>query len=201
LNATLALAYSPFPSEKGTTIITNSGGFSVLETDLCVKTGLEVPQFDEETAAELRKIVPIAGTSISNPLDAWPIFYNMPGMPGTLADAIKILAQDKNIHSIVLHFDEISYLRRVLGEALERHLKELIKLMIQGCQYARDEIGKPVIICVSLDAYSEDEEDREYHLLVKKAFEAERFPVYPSLNASIKALFNLYRYSAEFRKG
>jgi acyl-CoA synthetase (NDP forming) len=201
LNATLALAYSPLPSEKGTTIITNSGGFSVLETDLCVKTGLEVPQFEEETIAELRKIVPIAGTSISNPLDAWPIFYNTPGTPGTLADAIKILAQDKNIHSIVLHFDEISYLRRVLGEALERHLKELIKLMIQGCQYARDEIGKPVIICVSLDAYSEDEEDREYHLLVKKAFEDERFPVYPSLNASIKALFNLYRYSAEFRKG
>jgi acetyltransferase len=201
LNATLALAYSPLPSEKGTTIITNSGGFSVLETDLCVKTGLEVPQFEEETIAELRKIVPIAGTSISNPLDAWPIFYNMPGTPGTLADAIKILAQDKNIHSIVLHFDEISYLRRVLGEALERHLKELIKLMIQGCQYARDEIGKPVMICVSLDAYSEDEEDRKYHLMVKKAFENERFPVYPSLNASIKALFNLYRYSAEFRKG
>lgn len=198
LNATLALAYCPPPSEKGTTIITSSGGFSVLETDLCVKAGLEVPQFDAETAAELRKIVPIAGTSIGNPLDAWPIYYNLPGMPVTLADAIKIIAHDKNIHSIVLHFGEIGFLRRMLGGAFESHLKELVKLMIGGCQYARDGIGKPVMICISLDAYSEDEEDRRYHLLVKKAFENERFPVYSSLQDSIKALSNLYRYGVQY---
>jgi len=201
LNATLALAYSPLPSGKGTSIITNSGGFSVIQTDLCVKAGLEVPQFGKKTTAELRKMVPIAGTSIGNPLDAWPIYYNMPGTPGTLADAIKIAVSDENIHSLILHFDEISYLRRVLGEALESHLKTLIDLMISGCQYARDGIGKPVIICVSLDAYSEDEDDRKDHLIVKKAFEEKQFPVYPSLNDSIKALFNLYRYSAQLRKG
>jgi acyl-CoA synthetase (NDP forming) len=198
LNATLALAYSPPPSKKGITIITNSGGFSVLETDLCVKSGLEVPQFDAETAAELRKIVPIAGTSIGNPLDAWPIYYNLPGMPGTLADAIKIIAHDKNIHSIVLHFGEIGFLRRMLGGTFESHLKELVKLIIGGCQYARDESGKPVMICIPLDAYSEDEEDRRYHLLVKKAFENERFPVYSSLQDSIKALSNLYRYGIQY---
>ena len=198
VDAILALSCSPLPSGKGTTLITNSGGFSVLETDSCVKAGLEVPQFSEETVTELRKIVPIAGTSISNPLDAWPIFYNTPGTPGTLDNAIKILAHDKNIHSIILHFDEISWLRRVLGEALEGHLKTLINLMISGCQCVRDEIGKPVIICVSLDAYSEDEEDRRYHLMVKKAFENYQFPVYSSLDASIKALYSLYRYRTRF---
>jgi acetyltransferase len=200
LDATLALTHSPLPSGKGISMITNSGGFSVIETDSCVKAGLEVPQFSEETTRELRKIVPIAGTSIGNPLDAWPIYYNMPGKTGTLADAIKIIIHDKNIHSLVLHFDEINYLRRFLGDALEGHLKELVKLMISGCQYARDEIGKPVMICVSLDAYSEDEEDRKYHLMVKKAFENERFPVYSTLNASIKALFNLYRCAEQLCK-
>jgi len=199
LDATLALSCAPLPSGKGTTIITNSGGFSVLETDLCVKTGLEVPQFTKETIAELRKMVPLAGTSINNPLDAWPIYYNMPGTTGTLADAIKILSHDKNIDSIVLHFDEVRYLRHVLGEATENYLKELVKIMVQGCRYARDEMGKTVMICVSLDAYSEDEEDRRYHLLAKKAFENERFPVYPALGASIKALSNLYRYKAQYR--
>jgi len=199
LDTALALSCVPLPSGKGTAIITNSGGFSVLETDLCVKAGLEVPQFTKETIAELRKMVPVAGTSINNPLDAWPIFYNMPGTTGTLADAIKILSHDKNVSSIVLHFDEVRYLRHVLGESFDNFLKELVKLMVQGCRYARDEMGKTIMVCVALDAYSDDDEDRRYHLLAKKAFEREQFPVYPSLGASIKALSNLYRYRARCR--
>lgn len=198
-DAALALSCAPIPAGKGTAIITNSGGFSVLETDLCVKGGLEVPRFTGETRDELRKMVPLAGTSISNPLDAWPIYYNLPGTPGTLADVIRVLAHDSNIHSIVLHFDEVSYLRRVLGDAVEGLLKELIKVMVQGCRYARDEMGRTVMVCVALDAYSEDEDDRRYHLLAKKAFEEEAFPVYPTLNDSIKAAFNLYRYGARSR--
>jgi acyl-CoA synthetase (NDP forming) len=199
LDTSLALSCVRLPSGKGTAIITNSGGFSVLETDLCVKAGLEVPQFTQETITELRRMVPIAGTSINNPLDAWPIFYSMPGTTGTLADAIKTLSRDKNIHSIVLHFDEVRYLRHVFGEATENFLKELVKIMVQGCRYARDEMGKAIMVCVSLDAYSEDEEDRRYHLLAKKAFESEQFPVYPALGASIKALSNLYRYTVRYR--
>jgi acyl-CoA synthetase (NDP forming) len=199
LDATLAFSYAPLPSGKGTAIITNSGGFSVLETDLCVKAGLEVPQFTKETLAELRRIVPLAGTSINNPLDAWPIYQNTLGTTGTLTDAIKVVSHDKNIHSMVLDFGGVGYLRRVLGDAFEDRLKEFIRIIIQACRYARDEMGKTVMICISLDVYLEDEEDRRAHLLAKKAFESERFPVYPSLGASIKAISNLYRYKAQCR--
>jgi acyl-CoA synthetase (NDP forming) len=198
LNAALALTYAPFPSGKGTTIITNSGGFSVLETDVSVKAGLEVPQFEKETLARLREMVPVAGTSIANPLDAWPIFYFLSGTAGNLTDIIKILARDNKIHSIILHFDEILYLRRVLGSAFDGHFKELVGLLINGCRYARDEIGKPVMICISMETYSEDEEDRRYHLMVKKAFEDERFPVFPTLRDTIKALYDLYRIGLRF---
>ena len=197
LNTALALSSVRLPSGKGTAIITNSGGFSVLETDLCVKAGLEVPRFTQETIVELRKMVPVAGTSINNPLDAWPIFYNVSGTAGTLADAIKTVSRDRGIHSIVLHFDEVRYLRQVLGQAFEAFLKELIEIMVQGCRYARDEMGKTVVVCDSLDAYSEDEEDRRYHLVAKKAFERNQFPVYPALDASIRALANLCRYRAQ----
>jgi len=197
LDTALALSCAPLPAGKGTAIITNSGGFSVLESDLCAKAGLEVPQFTQETIAELRKVVPIAGTSINNPLDAWPIYYNMSGTRGTLEDAIKALSHDRNIQAIVLHFDEVRYLRQVFGEATEKFLRELVKIMVQGCKHARDEMGKTVMVCVSLDAYSDDEKDREYHLLAKRAFESEQFPVYPALGASIKALSNLYRYKAQ----
>lgn len=199
VDTVLALTYSPLPSGKGVSLVTNSGGFSVIETDSCVKAGLEVPQFQEETIRELAKIVPTAGTGIGNPLDAWPIYYDRPGMSGTVSDAIKIVALDRSIHSLVVHFDELRYLKRALGEALEEHLKDLIDFMINGCEYARDRIGKPVMVCVSVDAYSEDEEDRRYHLMAKKAFESRQFPVYSSLDASIKALFNLYRYGTQSR--
>ncbi len=195
LDTTLALSCARLPAGKGTAIITNSGGFSVLETDLCVRAGLEVPRFTEETTAQLRKMVPLAGTSIGNPLDAWPIYYNLPGKAATLADAIRILSHDANIHSIVLHFDEVSYLMRILGDRVEGLLKELIPVMVEGCAYARDTMGKTVMVCVALDAYSEDEDDRRYHLMAKKAFEDEGLPVYPALGPSIRALFNLYRYA------
>lgn len=197
LDSALALSCARLPQGKGIAIITNSGGFSVLETDLCARAGLEVPPFTEETTAQLRKMVPLAGTSTGNPLDAWPIYYNLPGQPGTLADAIRILSDDRNIDSIILHFDEVSYLRRVLGDSIEALLKGLIEVMVAGCRHARDTRGKTVMICVALDAYSEDEEDRRYHLMAKRAFEAERFPVYPALGASIKALHSLYRYSVQ----
>ncbi|MFC2017306.1 acetate--CoA ligase family protein [Chloroflexota bacterium] len=197
VDSVLALTYSPLLSGKGVSIITNSGGFSVMETDLCVKAGLEVPQFEEETMRQLREMVPIAGTSIANPLDAYPIYYNIPGTSGTVSDAIKIVALDKNIHSLMLHFDELKYMKHVWGEALEGRLKELVNAIANACDYVRDEIGKPVMACVLLDVYSEDEEDRKHHLMVKEIFESKRFPVYSSLDASVKALFNLYRYGTQ----
>jgi len=45
LNTVMALDRSPLPSGKALSIITNSGGFSVIQTDLCQKAGMEVPRF------------------------------------------------------------------------------------------------------------------------------------------------------------
>jgi acyl-CoA synthetase (NDP forming) len=198
VNAVLAITRSAPPSGKGVSMITSTGGFSVIETDVCSNVGLEVPQFTEETLKELRRMVPAAGTAIRNPLDAWPLYYNISEKSETIDDAIKIVATDKNIHSLLLHFDEVSYFMTVFGDALEDHLKGLVKLMLDGCEYARNEMGKPVLVCVELDPYSEDEEDRMYHLMVKNAFEERKFPVYPTLEASIKAMFNLYRFGKRF---
>ena len=66
LDIAQALTCSPIPVGKGVSMITNSGGFSVTTTDLIVNAGFEVPQFQERTMVELRKIVPPAGTSIRN---------------------------------------------------------------------------------------------------------------------------------------
>ncbi len=193
LNTVTALDRSPLPSGRALSIITNSGGFSVIQTDLCQKAGMEVPRFSAETLKALRSWVPLAGTSIGNPLDAWPIYYNV-SSSGNIADIIRIVASDRNIHSLVFQFDQFRYLRRALGHGVEGHMRILIDLMVEGCLRARAEEKKPVVVCVSLDPFLEDEEDRNCNLMIKRAFSAHGFPVYPSLEGAVKALSSLFKF-------
>ncbi len=193
VNTLIAFDTSPLPSGRAMALITNSGGFSVIQTDMCLKAGIEVPRFSPETIEALRTLVPAAGTSIGNPLDAWPIYYNI-GPKGNIADIIRIVAADRQIHSLVFQFDQFRYLRRILGQGIDAHMKRLIELMLEGCEQARQKERKPVMITVSLDPYLEDEEDRYYNLLLKRTFVARGFPVYATLDATVKATANLCRY-------
>ncbi len=195
VNTIMAFNGSPIPQGRAIAMITNSGGFSVIQTDLCLKAGVEVPKFSPETFASLRKLVPLAGTSIGNPLDAWPIYYNV-GPEGNLADIIKIVSADRNIDSLVFQFDQFRYLRRVLGPAVEAHVDKLIDFMTEGFRYTRKELKKPVLAVVSLDPYLEDERDRNNNLKMKKAFSEKGIPVYPNLDGAIKTIANLYKFRA-----
>jgi acyl-CoA synthetase (NDP forming) len=193
VNTLIAFDTSPLPSGRAMALITNSGGFSVIQTDLCLRAGIEVPRFSPETIEALRALVPAAGTSIGNPLDAWPIYYNV-GPTGNIADIIRIVAADRQIHTLVFQFDQFRYLRRILGQGIDAHMKRLIELMVEGCEQARQKEHKPVMITVSLDPYLEDEKDRYYNLLLKKTFAARGFPVYATLDATVKVVANLCRY-------
>jgi acyl-CoA synthetase (NDP forming) len=193
VNTIMALDNAPLPLGKAVAIITNSGGFSVIQTDLCLKAGIEVPRFSRETLEALRQLIPIAGTSIANPLDAWPIYYNV-SSSGNLADIIRIVSSDRGIHALAFQFDQFRYLRRILGKGVEAHMDPLIDLMVEGCRYAREKEGKTVLISIPLDPYLEDEEERHFNLMIRNAFTAEGFPVYSNLEGAIKTLSNLYRF-------
>ncbi|MBN1614480.1 MAG: CoA-binding protein [Deltaproteobacteria bacterium] len=187
------------PAGRTMALITNSGGFSVIQTDRCLKAGIEVPRFSAGTLQSLRTLVPLAGTSIGNPLDAWPIYYNV-SPRGNIADIIKVVASDPNIHSLVFQFDQFRYLRRALGQKVEAHMERLIELMVEGCQQARENAKKPVLVTVSIDPYLEDAQDRQINLAVKRAFADAGFPVYATLDAAIGALSNLCTYSLRQRR-
>jgi acyl-CoA synthetase (NDP forming) len=193
VNTVMALEGAPLPSGRALSIITNSGGFSVIQTDLCLKAGMEIPRFSRETLQRLRGPIPLAGTSIGNPLDAWPIYYNV-SSSGNIAEIIRIVASDRKVHSLVFQFDQFRYLRRALGQGVEAHMKALTDLMVEGCEHAREKEKKPVMICVALDPYLEDEEDRHYNLMIKRAFSEKKFPVYPNLDAAVKSLSHLFQF-------
>ena len=63
-----ALEAQPLISGRRVGIITNAGGPGILCTDACEGERLTVPEFSEETKAQLRAFLP-ASASVSNPVD------------------------------------------------------------------------------------------------------------------------------------
>lgn len=54
----------------GVVVLSSGGGFAVLSSDAIARAGLEVPELPGETQGALSRLVPVAGTSVRNPVDA-----------------------------------------------------------------------------------------------------------------------------------
>lgn len=195
MNAAVACTHSPLPRGNGVAMIANSGGLSVMQTDLLISEGMNVPRFSEDTLQKLRAVVPVAGTSIGNPLDAWPLFYRIHKDAGNMAEIIKIIAADKNADLLVFMFDQFRYMRRALRERAAGHMQTVTELMLKGCSYCRDVLGKPVFLSIMLDPFLQDEDERDIDLSLKNAFQQRGFPVFPSNEATARAVSALYKYA------
>ena len=55
---------------RGVALIGIGGGFAVLSSDAIAQAGLDVPPLPGEVQAQLRSFIPVAGTSVRNPVDA-----------------------------------------------------------------------------------------------------------------------------------
>ena len=194
LNTVISMSDSPLPAGNGVSIITYSGGFSVVQSDMCIKAGLEVPQFSPAAVKKLREFVPASGTMIGNPLDAWQLFYKYGDNEKSLKDVFRIAAAEKDVHSIILQFDVIRFMVGMWGDKVEERCKIVTDRILEGCRIARDEKSKLVIISMFLDPYTENEQERKLSIDFKRRCEAESFPVYPSLNSAVKTVANMYRY-------
>ena len=195
LNTTIMMSSSRAPSGTGVAIVTYSGGFAVVQSDMCVKAGLQVPQFSQKTIEELRKFVPAAGTMLGNPLDSWQLFYRYSG-EGRLSDVLRIISGEKPIQTIILQCDIIRFMTMMWGEGAEEKLRAIAADFLAGCRYARDEAGRLVIITIFLDPFTDNEMERRLSILVKKMCEEEGFPVCSSLKEAIRAVSYMCRYAA-----
>jgi len=126
------------------------------------------------------------------------MFYQLTGR-GTVADVIKTCGEAANIQTLILHFDQFRYLRRILRDQVGAHMEVLTHLMLEGCAYVRDTLQKAVMVVVSLDPFLHDEEDRNANLSLKERLMTARFPVFPTLEGAIRASVNLCRYGVEPR--
>jgi acyl-CoA synthetase (NDP forming) len=201
LNVTIAMNESAPPHGKGVSIVTYSGGFSVVQSDTCAKTGLDVPAFSPKAVEELRKFIPSSGTMIGNPLDAWQIFYKYEDSEGTLVDVLRIVSGEKDIHSIIVQYDVVRFMILRWGKEFEGRFEKVARKLFEGLHYARDKGGKLVLMSMLVDPYSDNEIERKYLLEFKKRCESEGFSVYPSLKDAAKVVANMYRYTEMRHRG
>jgi acyl-CoA synthetase (NDP forming) len=92
------LTTQPVPKGNRTAIITNAGGAGILAADACEDLGLQVPEFELETQAELKTFLsPAAG--VKNPVDmvasAQALDY---------ARVIKTVSKDPNVDAMIVIF-------------------------------------------------------------------------------------------------
>ena len=199
LNTSITMSSSVAPSGTGVAIVTYSGGFAVVQSDMCVKAGLQVPQFSQKAIDELRTFVPVAGTMIGNPLDSWQLFYKYSG-EGRLSDVLRIVSGEEQINTIILQFDIIRFMTMMWGEGAEEKLRAIAADFLAGCRYARDEAGRLVIITIALDPYTDNEMERRLSFLLKKICGEAGFPVVLSLREAIRTVSYMCRYAATKNK-
>jgi acetyl coenzyme A synthetase (ADP forming)-like protein len=91
-----AFAHQPLPTGPGVALITNAGGPAVMATDACEKTGLSLASFEAGTIDALRALLP-AAAAFYNPVDLLG-----DAAPELYGEAIRILAHDPDVHSLVV---------------------------------------------------------------------------------------------------
>ena len=97
-NVATVLANQPIPAGDGVAILTNGGGPGILAADACESHGLKVPELQPETIAALEEFLP-AEAGIRNPVD-----MIASATAESYGKAMRILARDPNVHSLLVIF-------------------------------------------------------------------------------------------------
>jgi len=83
---------------RGVALVGGGGGFAVLSADAIAEEGLDTPPLPEDAQEQLREFIPVAGTSVRNPVDT-----NMMGGPDgrrRMRDTLTIVANAEPIDLI-----------------------------------------------------------------------------------------------------
>lgn len=115
------------------------GGFAVLSADAIDREGLTVPQMPKHAVEQMREYIPVAGSSVNNPIDAFPPEEH-------LEDMLRLVAAAEGVDMVFM--SPMTGRRRwqqsadpEREEEVERHAEKAATQMRQ----LQDDTGTPVI--------------------------------------------------------
>jgi len=160
------------PAGRRVGLLTISGGFGVFATDLIEKAGFEMPEYSDETRADLFKIIKNPGTSVKNPLDMAASFFQ----PKHYPKIISALNTDKVIDLFVtlLAIDYLTF----RGEGGAQWAIFLIEKLLDAFK----ELKKPNAIVFFQTGMN------EARLTLERTIVKAGYPLYPTVERALSAL-------------
>jgi len=181
VDVVVALQFAvPWPTGTGVVLVGAGGGPSVLGSDEMDRAGLHIPPISPSARQELLQFLPLAGSILTNPIDAPTL-----ATPQAIRPTMHTLSRLPEVAVLVYHlgFHPIGSLG---GGRFSS--PDFLDPTIQGFREVREASGKPIVLAVrpgqSLDAMKE-------FLAVQEAFVSAGFPVFPSLRRAATAIVRL----------
>ena len=181
----LSLTLLPAPSGKGVFLVGGGGGQSVVNSDTCIRQGLEVPPLSGATMERLRKIMPAVGSIPGNPLDDWRAYSDA----DHLAEVMKMGYEDPVVSMIVVD--------RIVPRA-SFHMGDEPDPTPSIIEFMRKKgREKPTVFTVDFAGGETDLVVRGSSLMARLCTSG--FPTFPSTERAVRALAHLYRYHRGIR--
>jgi len=124
------------------------GGFAVLSSDVIDRAGLTVPMMPESAVKRMREFIPVAGSSVNNPIDAFP-------PPEFLDEMLKIVATAEGIDMMFMSpmmgwhpgkkTDPADEAEKDENPDEKTEMMDAAKKAAQMMRRTQDETGTPVI--------------------------------------------------------
>jgi acyl-CoA synthetase (NDP forming) len=186
IDLALAFSYMSRPNGRRVGIVGIGGGASVAVADFCEKAGLIVPRFTEGTMARLKKITPVAGTSVKNPVDS-PVGHRV-AVP-EYEETLRLVAYDPQIDLLIVHLT-IDW--RIQTPEDRRNLHDLTEVLIKNKRSLGNPPSAVLRSCRSLHSW-------QVFLEEKNRCSEGGIPVYLTLEDAANAVSKLIHYY-EFRE-
>jgi acyl-CoA synthetase (NDP forming) len=187
-DATMAFHHLGDTPGRRTTMIGIGGGISVAAADSCARAGLELPALSPGLIKKLRKIIPPAGTIISNPIDAAIAFGDLKIM----GELLELMATSGEIDNFIISMPLDWLYDMGAGGA---YVKTVATYFAQeGRKHTH---GKPIVAVWR--SFHPDAEIKEWVAVLKRILIGAGIPVYDGLPPAVTALAKLAAYH-EFRK-
>lgn len=175
---------SPKPKSRNVAIIAISGGTSVVYTDLCIESGLNVPKTSKHTLEKLDPMINDVGNSLGNPIDLAADYYDLEN----ITEIIKTVGADSAFDSIILEADphHIHQVGTIMG--LQDVTEIFWSAMSQAGQHIVGHESKPFLVAIPEVAYA------EARMKSWNVFVNDGLPVFRNISEAIGALTKVCNY-------